>query len=87
MLLTIVSIWAIVIPVAILGVSWQAAKIRDARASQTAGRPVPELGRGTSPAGGVPVCAVPGARPRRTLTRRVCPERPRGAGRRPASAS
>lgn len=86
MLLTIVSIWAIVIPVAILGVSWQAAKIRDARASQNASGSVPELGRGTSRGGGVPACAVPAARPRRTLTRRVCPERPHSARRRSASA-
>jgi hypothetical protein len=86
MLVTIVAIWAIVIPLAVLGVSWQAAKLRDARASQTADRSVAPLGRGASHAGVVPVCAVPATRPRRTITRRVCPELPRGAGRRPASA-
>jgi hypothetical protein len=86
MLLTIVSIWAIVIPLAIVGVSWKAAKVRDAPASHTAGRSVPGLGRDTSHAGGLPACAVPTARPRRTITRRVCPELPRDARRRPASA-
>jgi hypothetical protein len=79
MLLTIVAIWAIVIPLAILGVSWQTARLRDARASLAAGRRAPPR---TSQA----ACARRGARPRRTITRRVCPELPRGAGRRPASA-
>jgi hypothetical protein len=85
MLLTIVAIWAVVIPLAVLGISWQMAKLREASPSQTADRMVPELGRTTSPAN-VPECAVPTARPRRTVTRRVCPELPRGVGRRPASA-
>ncbi len=83
MLLTIVAIWAVVIPLAILGVSWQTARLREARASLTAQRRAP---RPTSHAGSVPTCARRAARPRRTITRRVCPEFPRGAGRRPASA-
>jgi hypothetical protein len=83
MLLTIVAIWAVVIPLAILGVSWQAARLREARASLAEGRPAP---RPTSQAGSLPACARRAARPRRTVTRRVCPEHPRGAGRRPASA-
>jgi hypothetical protein len=85
MLLTIVVMWAIVLPLAILGITWQAAKIRDERVARTAGRSLPELGRASSPAGSVPACAVVAARPRRTITRRVCPERPHGAGRRSAS--
>jgi hypothetical protein len=83
MLLTIVAIWAVVIPLAILGVSWQAARLREARVSLVEDRPAP---RQTAPAGSLPVCARRAARPRRTITRRVCPELPRGAGRRPASA-
>jgi hypothetical protein len=83
MLLTIVAIWAIVIPLAILGVSWQTARLRDARASLAAGRRAQQP---TSQAGSLPACARRGARPRRTITRRVCPELPRGAGRRSASA-
>ena len=83
MLLTIVAIWAVVIPLAILGVSWQTARLREARASLTAQRRAP---RSTSHAGSLPACARRAARPRRTITRRVCPEFPRGAGRRPASA-
>ena len=86
MLLTIVAIWAIVIPLAVLGISWQVAKLRDERALRAVRRSVPELRPGAMRAAGVPACAVPAARPRRTLTRRVCPELPRGAGRRPASA-
>jgi hypothetical protein len=80
MLLTIVAMWAVVIPLAILGVSWQAARRREARVSLT------DAPRQTTPAGSLPVCARRAARPRRTITRRVCPELPRGAGRRPASA-
>jgi len=83
MLLTIVAIWAVVIPLAILGISWQTARLREARASLSAQRRAP---RPTSPAGSLPACARRAARPRRTITRRVCPESPRGARRRPASA-
>jgi hypothetical protein len=89
MLLTIVAIWAVVIPLAVLAVSWQAAKLREETASQTADRPVPTRGRATTAAtaaGAVPACAARTVRPRRTITRRVCPELPHGAGRRPASA-
>jgi hypothetical protein len=86
MLLTIVAIWAIVIPLLVLAISWQAAKLREANAPQTAERSLPELRHASSHAGSAPACAVPAARSRRTITRRVCPELPRGAGRRPASA-
>ena len=41
MLMTIVAIWAIVIPLAVLAVSWQAARLREDAASQTADRSVP----------------------------------------------
>ncbi len=85
MLLTIVAIWAIVIPVAVLGISWQAARLCEETASQAGHPSVPELVRTASGAGTAPRCAARAARPRRTITRRVCPERPR-AGRRPASA-
>ena len=83
MLLTIVSIWAIVIPLVILAASWQLANLRDARGSQSLGGSAAEV-RGGDRA--VPPCAVPSVRPRRTTTRRVCPDQPRRAGRRPASA-
>jgi hypothetical protein len=33
MLVTIVAMWAVVIPLVVLGVSWQAANRRDARAA------------------------------------------------------
>ena len=84
--LTIVAIWAIVIPLSILGLTWQLANMRDARAEKAATRAASELGRGDSRTGPLPACAVPAARPRRTTTRRVCPELPRGVRRRPASA-
>jgi hypothetical protein len=46
MLLTIVAIWAVVIPLVILGVSWQAANRRDARAaSARSSRVAPGAGR------------------------------------------
>jgi hypothetical protein len=83
MLLTIVAIWAIVIPLVVLALSWQLANIREARDLHSASASVPELRRGTR---AVPPCAWPVARPRRTTTRRVCPEQPRRAGRRPTSA-
>ena len=56
MLLTIVAIWAIVLPLAILAVSWQTARLREARASQTA-RPLGPAP--TSHAGSLPACAAP----------------------------
>ena len=64
MLVTIVAIWAVVIPLVILGVSWQAANRRDARAAQALGRSVPAPRQP-----GVPACvarAVPQGR-RRTV--------------------
>jgi hypothetical protein len=83
MLLTIVAIWAVVIPLAILGVSWQTARLREARAALTAASRAP---RSAVHAGSLPGCARRAPRPRRTITRRVCPELPRDVGRRPASA-
>jgi hypothetical protein len=79
--MTIVAIWAVVIPLVILGVSWQAADRRDARAAQAGGRSVP-----TRRQPDVPACVARAARPSRATTRRVCPQRARGARRRPASA-
>ncbi len=81
MLLTIVAIWAVVIPLVILGVSWQAANRRDARPAQARGRSIP-----THRQPGVPECVARAARPSRTTRRRVCPQFARGARRRPASA-
>jgi hypothetical protein len=86
MLLTIVAIWAVVLPIAILAISWHAANVREARGSQTTDRSTPELRRSTAPAAFLPACAVRTARPRRTITRRVCPELRRNAGYRSASA-
>ncbi|HTU96987.1 MAG TPA: hypothetical protein VMF14_14170 [Solirubrobacteraceae bacterium] len=83
MLVTIVAMWAIVIPIAVLAISWQAARCRDARAAVTATRPAT---RHTAQPGATPSCARRAIRPRRTTTRRVCPELARGAHRRPASA-
>jgi hypothetical protein len=82
MLLTIVVIWAIVIPVVFLAASWQLANIRDARDLQATGASASR--QRSDP--GVPRCAVPSAHPRRTTTRRVCPEQPRRVGRRSPSA-
>lgn len=81
-LLTIVAIWAVVIPLAVLAGTWKAANVRDERAASAVKGSVPHLLR----AGGVPACAVPAARPRRNTTRRVCPERPTGGRARLASA-
>ena len=83
MLLTVVAIWAIVIPLAVLGVSWHAARLRETRTAATTDR---WASPATPRAGALPACARRAVRPRRTITRRVCPERARGAGRRPASA-
>ena len=82
MLMTIVAIWAIVLPLAILAVSWQAARLREERGLQTAERSVPAARRQPDRCPLVPHRA---ARPRRTVTRRVCPQFPRGAGRAPLS--
>jgi hypothetical protein len=83
MILTIVAIWAIVIPLVVLAVSWQLANIREARDVQATEASAAGLHRGDR---AVPRCAVPATRPRRTTTRRVCPEQPRRVGRRSASA-
>jgi hypothetical protein len=85
MLLTVVAIWAIVIPLAVLAISWHSARLREARGSQTGPRSVREPDC-VQHAATLPACAVRAARPRRTITRRVCPELSRGAGRRSASA-
>ena len=83
MLLTLVAIWAIVLPVTILAVSWQAARLRDVRRLADRGPLGPPPGVASRIAARLRPRA---ARPRRTVTRRVCPEFPRSAGRRSASA-
>ncbi|MGZ4299930.1 MAG: hypothetical protein ACXVVK_23080 [Solirubrobacteraceae bacterium] len=80
MLLTIIAIWAIVIPLVVLAISWEAANRREARTAQGSGR----TGAKRLPAG-MPRCTRRALRPRRTITRRVCPQHSR-ARRRPASA-
>jgi hypothetical protein len=86
MLLTIITVWVIIIPVAVLAFSWEAAKRRDAGAARAHARSVVDEHRRPSLTGPIPPCATRPVRPRRTVTRRVCPEHPRGAGRRSASA-
>ena len=86
MLLIIITFWAVIIPVAVLAFSWEAAKRREAGAARAHARSVPEGHRVRSPSEAIPPCATRPVRPRRTVTRRVCPEHRRGAGRRPASA-
>jgi hypothetical protein len=86
MLLTIITFWAIIIPVAVLAFTWEAAKRREAGAARAHARSAAEEHRVLSPSGAIPPCATRPMRPRRTVTRRVCPEHSRGAGRRPASA-
>ena len=83
MLMTIIAIWGIILPFTILAVSWQAARLREERGLRTADRSVTRL---TSSTGSLPACANRAARPRRTVTRRICPEFPRSSGRRSASA-
>jgi hypothetical protein len=84
--LTIVAIWAIVIPVLILAISWQITKPRPNGSRQIAQGPASMLRGEASRSGVAPGCAVPAARPRRTITRRLCPALARGVRRRPASA-
>jgi hypothetical protein len=86
MLLTIITFWAIIIPVAVLAFSWEAARRRESGAARAHARSVAEEHRRPSHTGTTPACAMRPVRPRRTVTRRVCPEHPRGAGRRSASA-
>jgi hypothetical protein len=75
--LAIIAIWAIIIPLVVLAVSWESANRREARAAQAHDR----SGTKQSP----PRCVIRASRPRRTVTRRHCPELPR-TRRRPASA-
>lgn len=84
MLLTIVAIWAIVIPLLVVGVASKVAKPLQTEGSLIVSQPVSKHHRATPGGDAAPRCAIPAARPRRTITRRVCPEHPRG--RRPASA-
>ena len=81
MLLTIVAIWTIIIPLAVLAISWEGANRREERAAQARSRSLEK----PRPAG-VPQCAGRAARPGRSRARRVCPERPRAARSRRASA-
>jgi hypothetical protein len=73
--LAIIAIWSIVIPLVVLAVCWESAKRREARAAKA----------GKRSAASLPRCATRTPRPRRTVTRRRCPELPR-TRRRPASA-
>jgi hypothetical protein len=86
MLLTIIVVWAIAIPSVVLAFSLRVAEVRETERPETASWSTSEPGREASRASAVPRCAAPAARPRRTTTRRVCPEQARGVGRRPASA-
>ena len=86
MLLTVITFWAIIIPVAVLAFGWEAAKRREAGAARAHGRSVVDEHRRLSPTGSIPVCTTRPVRPRRTVNRCVCAEHPRGAGRRSASA-
>jgi len=73
--LAIIAIWAILIPLVVLAVCWESANRREARAAKA----------GKRRAATQPRCATRPPRPRRTVTRRRCPELPR-TRRRPASA-
>ncbi len=84
--LTIVAIWAIVIPLVIVAVGWQITKPRPSGSRHIAEGPASLLRREASQSAVLPPCAVPAAHPRRTTLRRVCSELPRGGRRRPASA-
>ena len=86
MLLIIITVWAIIIPVAVLAFSWEAARRREAGAARNPASAAAEDHGVVSPTGAISPCATRPARPRRTLTRRVCRENPRGARRRPTSA-
>jgi hypothetical protein len=78
--LAIIAIWAIIIPLVILAVSWEAANRRDARAARARRRTCAQRRPG-----GVPRCTQRAAHPSRTITRRLCTTVPR-TRRRPASA-
>jgi hypothetical protein len=75
--LAIIAIWAIIIPLVVLAISWESANRRQARAAQAKRR--------TGAKHLSPRCVLRTTRPRRTVTRRRCPELPR-TRRRPASA-
>jgi hypothetical protein len=81
MIWTIVAIWAVVIPVIVLLLTWDAARRREARAAQARRRSLP-----THRQSGVPACVVRATRPSRTTTRRICPHVAGRVRRRPASA-
>ncbi len=81
MLFTIVAIWAVVIPVAVLAVSWGAPDRRETREAQTN-----ESVSSREPRTAVPPRAHRAVRPTRITARRTCPELAGDARRRPTSA-
>ena len=81
MIWTIVAIWAVVIPVVALLISWDAARRREARAELGRRRLLPNHHQSA-----VPACVVRAVRPSRTATRRICPNVAGRVRRRPASA-
>jgi len=81
MLFTIVAIWAVVIPVAVLAVSWGAPDRRETRKAQTN-----ESVSTREPRTAVTPRAHRAVRPSRITARRTCPELAGDARRRPTSA-
>ena len=81
MLFIIVAIWAVVIPVAVLNVSWRAPDRREARKAQAN-----ESVSAREPRTAVAPRAHRAVRPNRTSARRRCPELADDARRRPTSA-
>ena len=81
MVLTVVAIWAVVIPVAILAISWGASDRREDNSMQTN----ESVSTGKLPTA-VPRRPRRAARPSRATARRVCPELAGDARRRPTSA-
>ena len=81
MLFTIVAIWAVVIPVAVLAISWRAPDRREARKAQT-----DESVSTREPRTAVSPRAHRAVRRSSTSARRTCPELAGDARRRPTSA-
>ena len=81
MLFTIVAIWAVVIPVAVLAISWRAPDRREARKAQSN-----ESVSTREPRTAVSPRAHRAVRRSRTSARRTCPELAGDARRRPTSA-
>ena len=81
MLLTVVAIWAVVIPAASLAISWGASDRRETRKAQTN-----ESVSTREPRTAVSPRAHRAVRPGRITARRTCPELAGDARRRPTSA-